>query len=683
MRSYIQFLSHKSFLPRLSFCLIIPLAFFTFQSANTFAASTLTLTIDNNNLSADVANHYSNGTFAKSSNSIISVTTNNYTGYTLSIKTTDSTDLVGDNESVISSIDSPVSETNFAGTTSESSIYNGKWGYLPSKINSADNTNYLPAPSLTGDIIDSTSSANSTANTYTLSFGVRVGTETPPGIYSGTFMIYAVANLIPYKVTFHANAPSNEVANMPSPSVITGETATGFTITAPLTAPTRENFAFGGWCILIGEQYDQQEDGVINSADPDSICYSILSPNQSIQISIANGSNNYSLYPIWEQNLYHKIAYMSKGTQTESDLYEPITTENSGVYEYNENEFGALMDEDHPFKTYYYRGILDSENTSSQSDPSGNADLYPNYVVLKRGSELHMRCFRIVRTTSSGGIKLIDSGHDYRHSPGCMYYDQPSDLISVYNGNSQESWSYRTAASVGYYFNRSHMSTSTQRVPLSQLYSSYNSSFTGQGSTAAGKANYQILTTYGENIIVSPFLIDQQNSEYCNDRTLYRTTSGQDTILPGNYVIPISGGDGSEYHFGAYERNASTLQLPSLICPDGQNVAEATTLNIKTGLITADEATFAGSGPASDPNGSTAYQNSFLNAGHNFWTMSPHSIAANGNARMFYINANGALANSHVAYADYYIRPVITIVNNTYIYSGTGTKEDPWLLVVQ
>ena len=132
--------------------------------------TTLSISVDNDVLSLDLTPLSTNGTFATTTTpATIYVTTNNITGYTLGIRTTSSTDTATkvinnidecidtptSTKCSLSTIDTAVSEQDYEATTSTD--LNNTWGYLPSKYNSLDNTDYLPAPSNNNiDIIDTT-----------------------------------------------------------------------------------------------------------------------------------------------------------------------------------------------------------------------------------------------------------------------------------------------------------------------------------------------------------------------------------------------------------------------------------------------------------------------------------------------------------------------------------------------
>ena len=220
-------------------------------------ASTITLGIDESHLSVNVTPSIG-GAFAASSDGTISVKTDNFTGYTLMIaaKNDSSRDLSDGNGHVISSLDSPVSASDFA----SSSSYNNRWGLKPSQyvstsgnnttiINNNEEDKYLPAPTVSGTTIATTITANASFNTYTYSFGARVSEDAVAGAYSGTFVVAAIPNNIIYNITFNKNASSDStVTDIPVPqgATISGGTSTSVTLSS--TIPSRVGYNFAGWC---------------------------------------------------------------------------------------------------------------------------------------------------------------------------------------------------------------------------------------------------------------------------------------------------------------------------------------------------------------------------------------------------------------------------------------------------
>ena len=239
------------------------------------STTTLSLNVVDNLLSLDLSPTSSYGTFASSSPASIQVSTNNVSGYTLSIKsnvvdTSDSnavsnaTNLVNtvDSTKVISSISTATSSSAFS--TNTNTQYNNKWGYLPSKLNSLTNTNYLPSPSYNeATILNTTTCANgitsascttSATDTYTITLGARVDSTLPTGSYEHDFVLIAVGNPINYSITYHANdgADGANTTNMPTPNPQTGNADTSTTsVVLSTTKPRRQGYELKGWCSVV------------------------------------------------------------------------------------------------------------------------------------------------------------------------------------------------------------------------------------------------------------------------------------------------------------------------------------------------------------------------------------------------------------------------------------------------
>lgn len=220
------------------------------------AVSSITLNVSNN-VMLNVIPTSPSGTFTSSSTSTsnISITTTNFTGYTLGIETNDSTKSAltntTDSTKTIPSISSSVSGANYADSTyATSNNLNNTWGYRPSKYNSVDNTetnNYYPAPTST-DTIDQTSGANSeTANTYNIALGTRVNRDQAPGSYTNTMLITAVGNPVGYAITYNKNTV-DDVTDMPNTNPQTGVVDDTTPTITLASAPTRSGYTFLGWC---------------------------------------------------------------------------------------------------------------------------------------------------------------------------------------------------------------------------------------------------------------------------------------------------------------------------------------------------------------------------------------------------------------------------------------------------
>lgn len=135
-------------------------------------------------------------------------------------------------------------------------------------------------------------------------------------------------------------------------------------------------------------------------------------------------------------------------------------------------------------------------------------------------------------------------------------------------------------------------------------------------------------------------------------------------------------------------RNRNALvdtPMPTLSCPRGSidiYTSSAASFGNKqnsggTGLLTADEASFAGSG-----NGALMpyHVNSFLRSGNTFWTMSPSERATGGTTRMIGVGTSGSLSGL-ATNSSYGYRPVIGLQPGVSADSGSGTAVDPWVVV--
>ena len=121
---------------------------------------------------------------------------------------------------------------------------------------------------------------------------------------------------------------------------------------------------------------------------------------------------------IEDNTLYGKVESMSKGTLAENNVHftDAITvptttvrsedTSNSGVYKYDGTAYGVSSDASNDYDIYFYRGVLEPSGYNTGSGGSGGQSLtYPNYIKLANGT-----CWRIIRTTGSGGVKAIYNG---------------------------------------------------------------------------------------------------------------------------------------------------------------------------------------------------------------------------------------------------------------------------------
>lgn len=669
--------------------------------------SVLTMSIDYSNITINVAPRSANGTFAKSNNSIISVNTNNYSGYTLSIAASsdseNNTDLINtsDSNKVLSSIVDSTSELDFSADTAVAGAnYNGKWGYLPSKLNSIDNTSFQPAPGVGDDIhiLDVTDSANTDnmANTYTLAIGARVDNNTALGSYSNTFVISAVANLMDYTVAYNKGNTTDAVSNLPANAtgVISNPLTDLTTITVSDTKPMRVGYLFDGWCtvnptvgingaadncsgatIQAGGNYDLDA-----TVSPDVTLYALWRPGPCLG---HEEELRCKVYSEWEQG---GLRVQTNDENIDTGIKAAITESNSGVFKYNSNEFGASSDASYDYDIFYYRGILDGnlDGTLDTYGSAGDGTVWPNYVRMDD------TCWRIVRTTGSGGVKMIYNGlYSGGTTPNSCANNTTDAEVTRIPFNSSGS---RQIVTAGYTFN-SNYKTTTSNTAYGTLFGS-NTDYAGNSTSSTAKSYiegtwFSAISDYEDML--------EPSAGYCNDRTIYTATSGEaaQVAIADDYPIvrPTTSGSGAvPYYFATYIRDELAVQDLTLACPrsgaDLYTTIDAADGNRQLGkpvaLLTADEMSFAGSGfghNGENDNSCPAYHvDSYLYSGSSFWSMSPIYRWDSGLISGTGLDWDGMLDGLGNVGTTRGIRPAVSLKLGVVPASGSGTATDPWVM---
>jgi len=280
--------------------------------------STLSVSITDS-IALDLTPISSNGTFATTSttDTNISVSTNHFTGYTLTMSANELgtnalvNDVLDNNDNVVASysipsVTSSVSEQDYKDDTytSEHDL-NNTYGFRPSTLYNATtgttetNNNYLPVPNnddiediviaktTTANNIDS-STGNRTVDNYNMAIGSRVDTTTVTGEYKNTFVITAVTNPTPYTINYNKNT-TDTVTNMPES---TSGSTMGNTIQISSNTPTRDNYTFKGWCTA------PVQDGTTCDTP-----YTQYDKGSTYELDQTAGNSNITLYAIWNPTL--------------------------------------------------------------------------------------------------------------------------------------------------------------------------------------------------------------------------------------------------------------------------------------------------------------------------------------------------------------------------------------------
>ena len=265
------------------------------NAAPAHVASTTTLTMTTPTVSLLLNLGNADKTFATSDPATFSVITDNYSGYTLSISAklddANSTKLVNGNH-VLNSIS--------VASVDDSGFDAGEWGYRPSKINSLDNTSFLPAPTYTGSVLDTTNTANSTANTYSIAVAAKVDYSLKTGTYSNTFVLNAAGNPTGYIINYSGNSDDSTIAGIPATQ--SGDTVGDYVVLSS-ASPTRAHYTFNGWC----------EGTVSSNNGVDSCTGAVYQPGDSYYLDFT-GLNSTTLKALWSINTHTVQLVSTNGT---------------------------------------------------------------------------------------------------------------------------------------------------------------------------------------------------------------------------------------------------------------------------------------------------------------------------------------------------------------------------------
>lgn len=282
--------------------------------------------------------------------------------------------------------------------------------------------------------------------------------------------------------------------------------------------------------------------------------------------------------------------------------------------------------ENNRYPIYYYRGAVTDNNV-----------IFANF------------CWKIVRTTETGGIKLIYNGSA---SDGkCTSTGTASQLQK-----SQYNRGYKDNAYVGYMYGAEGADT-------------YEATHLSTKASSSSTVKSIVDAWYKKNIDDKGYTSKLEDTVWCNDRsiTTYNDATGSGT---GTSVTYYSG-------FTRVGLGAGNDIQPSLDC---ENLNDRFTVSASIGngaltypiaLLTADEVTLAG-------NGWHGYSDSsYLYTGESWALMSPHNFEKDG-ARKFGVYKG--LYSSSVVFAAG-VRPSVALKNDTeFLNGGNGTINNPYIV---
>lgn len=628
----------------------------------------------------------------------IGIATNTFGGLNLTATVGNS---VNDTTSLVSHIDNnnpsnnPVFTNLSTTATTLNDLPNNTWGYSYASRDTSANPDaawsswssynglikYDDITSTPSTLLDTTGTA--TSGEVQFKIGAKASSAQPSGTYTNVINFNATTKPLTTTYTINYLDNTNEASAASLPPSATGTIVADTNVTLSSTIPTRSGgYTFMAWCTA--------------STSNNTCAGNVYQPGETYPISNIGEPVTINLYAMWQgPKLYDVVASKVKTdangnprTQTLADLQAAITvptsndpatdTSNSGVYLYDATTYGTASDASNDYDIYYYRGVLDTNEGLGTYGSDGQADAYPNYVKLDNNT-----CWRIVRTTGSGGVKMVYNGaykNDVCTNGGISAAPFNAGSWSGYTGLG-----YRNLHAAGYTYSNVAAGTITA-TSLSDLLGA-------SGDDTTTNVNSSVIKQYIENWYTSNMAtghyasILEKSAGYCNDRTVYNNGSYNinNKLAENTMVIPYGTSNMTRYGFGAIARNWSASQNITLSCPRGKvDLYSAGSDNNGNGqltypiaLLTADEASFAGSG---DNGGITQYNaNSYLRSGYNFWLLSPYFRYGDGTADGSVLHLNGYIYHYSCSYS-YGVRPVISLMHHVQITSGTGIATDPYLI---
>jgi len=401
-------------------------------------------------------------------------------------------------------------------------------------------------------------------------------------------------------------------------------------------------------------------------------------------------------YNVNNETLYRKINEQAVMDNVRSDFVDSDTginfknnsspTNGQGVYK----RVGTEKDK---YPILYYRGDVDNNNV-----------IFADF------------CWKIVRTTETGVVKLIYNGiptngtcnnigtasqlsttstfngsyNSFAHN-GYMYgtvYNSNSDTLKsgTYFGNSfeykngvynlvdpvltldathhytcNETTPNGTCTTIIYYYcDNRYISIKDNKgieEALVEMQTNTTNSTIKEAIDNWYKSDDSKMTNYTKYL---------EDTVWCNDRSMNNNDNG----------LNPNGGSMSEYLYYAPYGRARETNSPKLTClkNDAFTVEETEfgngDLDYPVALLTSDEIMLAGGSNS----GNSSY---YLYTGEYYWSLFPYYFY--GAAYLFSVRSNGILFNRSVA-NKYGIRPSISLAQGIRVDEGTGTSDDPYII---
>ena len=275
------------------------------------------------------------------------------------------------------------------------------------------------------------------------------------------------------------------------------------------------------------------------------------------------------------------------------------------------------------------------------------------------------KCWRIVRITGDGSIKLVlhnNDSNDCNINSNIQNYAKYDSMHYTAAFNGEEETYTKTDESIGYVYQTASGIGFMYGNPLANNYLDAQTNLHDSTILKKLKLWYDLDGTFTENQ-----KYQLADVIWCNDKSVknYNTGYGEETTI-NNAANRIF--------------NAQTIK-PSLTCIDtflsnytayDKNMGNSNLSGYKIGLLTADEASFAGLNVTKNNSANFLYNNDF------YWLLTPYGYEKSTlKARGIYINMAGRI-NTNYVNTNYGIRPSIALNYNVQAtYDKTNLENKP------
>jgi len=336
-----------------------------------------------------------------------------------------------------------------------------------------------------------------------------------------------------------------------------------------------------------------------------------------------------------KEKLYDRIKNQLKGTEALLNYSAISSTSNGqGIYSTTNTDSGNTV--------YFYRGDID-----------GNNVMFASY------------CWKIIRTTETGGVKLLYNGEASGGKCGKLSGTGIASITYQPAGNDN--------AYAGYMYGRAGSGTYAAT----------------HANTNSSKLKQEIDNWYKNNLLNTENEKYLEDTVWCNDRSIPSDKSNWSNNPSGYNQM---GYQTNKTLYGFALRGGSYVKTttPTLKCANTADKFTVETTNGNGALtypiatLTADEAIYAGAtgGFVSSEATSAPNRSYFLyNENNTLWTMTP-SLYSGSYIQGVAVFSHGGLSSTwtNIGGREMGVRPSISLKEGTTIVSGDGTSDTPYVI---